>query len=109
LFSKLGGILFEENLKHLEKEGVWVQLNPKDVLQIMGINNQENISSYTVENKIILEQFRQIDTNLAKSSLSKITSSIFLAIFGWAWNNPNELRCNFCATSCDVRSFLSPS
>lgn len=51
-----------------------------------------------------------MDRRLSGERLTKVKSSIFLALFGWEFSEgENEVVCRFCASSRNVFEFLSPS
>ena len=86
---------------NLQNKKVWIQLNPKEILSALNKEEEGKLNK-------ILEQFRQLDANIKGEALTKVTSSIFLAVFGWSWVDKNLLSCNFCGSSKEVTEFISP-
>ena len=90
-------------MSQLLSKRVWVQLNPKEIMQV--IQSSENKES---DFNATLEQLKQLDANIKGEVLTKVTSSIYLALFGWQWAEKNIMTCRFCGASSDVTEFISP-
>ena len=53
----------------------------------------------------------QLDSSIPRESLLKVSSCVFLAVFGWRWLDTTSslMVCQFCNSTQDVRNYVSPS
>lgn len=88
-------------MRQFRARGLWIQLNPREVLQAVGIHSkspsqlQQAASNLEGSSNLQLQQFMQLDPSISRESLLKVSSCVFLGVFGWRWLDcvSSVLRC----------------